>query len=293
MDIRVLRYFLAICQEGNMSRAARALHVTQPTLSRQIADLERELGCDLLERGSRHAVPTEKGRYLRRRAEEIVTLADQTASNLKRDDAVVEGDINIGAGESEGMRALAQQIRLFREKHPHVRFHLRSGNSTDVVDWLERGLVDFAVLMSYRDIDRYSYIRLAPTDAWGVLMPEGDPLSQRTAITPGDLAGLPLIVSEQALDSGEMQEWIGAGKSSLDIAATYNLAFNAGQLVREKVGYALALDRLAATGPGTGLEFRPLDPPLTSVIDFAWKPSQAFTSAAKRFLEQMESKNRK
>lgn len=292
MDIRVLRYFLAICQEGNMSRAARALHVTQPTLSRQIADLERELGCELLERGARNAVPTEKGRYLRRRAEEIVQLADRTAQNLMRDDEVVEGDIAIGAGESEGIGALAQQIRLFREKHPHVRFHLRSGNSTDVIDWLERGLVDFAVLISYRGIDRYPHIRLAPIDTWGVLMPEGDELCSRDAVAPGDLTGLPLIVSEQALEAGELQGWLGATKDSLDIAATYNLAFNAGQLVRRHVGYALALDRLVATGADTGLAFRPLDPPLTSVIDFAWKQGQAFTSASKRFLDQMKKERR-
>lgn len=288
LDIRVLRYFLAICEEGNMSRAARALHVTQPTLSRQIAELERELGCELLERGARTAVPTEKGRYLRRRAEDIVSLADQTAQNLRRDDALVEGDVTIGAGESEGMHALAQQIQGFRQKHPHVRFHLRSGNSTDVIDWLERGLVDFAVLMSYHGIDRYPHLRLAPIDTWGVLIPEGDELCRHDAIAPKDLAELPLIVSEQALDSGEMQGWLGSTKDSLNIAATYNLAFNAGQLVRQHVGYALALDKLVATGESTGLAFRPLNPPLTSVIDFAWKQGQAFTSASKRFLDQMK-----
>ena len=137
VDIRVLRYYLAVCREGNMSRAAQVLHVTQPTLSRQIADLERELGCTLLVRGSRTVTPTEKGLYLRRRAEEIVALADQTASELVHADEMVEGDVYIGAGESEGMRHVAMRIRTFRERHPQVRFHVRSSNSIDVIEWLE------------------------------------------------------------------------------------------------------------------------------------------------------------
>ena len=166
MDIRVLRYYLAICREGNMSRAAQALHVTQPTLSRQIADLERELGCELLIRGSRTVTPTEKGLYLRRRAEEIVSLADQTASELAHNDEAVEGDVYIGAGESEGMRYVARVIRAFRERYPQICFHLRSGNSIDVVEWLERGLIDFAVLIAFPNINRFEHVRLHPTDAW-------------------------------------------------------------------------------------------------------------------------------
>lgn len=287
MDIRVLRYYLAICREGNLSRAAQALHVTQPTLSRQIADLERELGCTLLERGSRSVTLTEKGLYLRRRAEEIVALADQTAAELTHGDDVIEGDVFIGAGESESMRQVAARIRAFRERCPHVRFHLRSGNSTDVLEWLERGLVDFAVLIAFPEINRFEHIRLRPTDAWGALMPADHPLAQKETVAPRDLTGVPLIASGQALETGELSQWFGEQKDQLDVAATYNLAFNAAQLVREGVGCALMLEKLVATGAGTGLEFRLLHPPVVSPIDFAWKDRQTLTGAAQAFLDEM------
>lgn len=165
MELRVLRYYLAVCREGTMSKAADSLHVTQPTLSRQIADLEHELGCELLVRHSRSVTPTEQGIYLRRRAEELVGIADQTAADLAHGDDVVEGDVWIGAGESESMRSVAAKIRGFRELHPQVRFHIHSGDAGDVVERLEHGTVDFAVLMSYAAIDRYDHVRLSPTDA--------------------------------------------------------------------------------------------------------------------------------
>lgn len=287
MDIRVLRYYLAICSEGNMSRAAEVLHVTQPTLSRQIADLERELGCTLFVRGSRNVTPTEKGIYLRRRAEEIIALADQTELDLKRDDSVVEGDVYIGAGESEGMRVIAAAIRRFQEQYPQVRFHVRSGNSVSVVEWLERGMVDFAVLMSYPNINRFEHMQLSPTDTWGVLVPDGHPLAKKEAVAPDDLLDVPLILSEQALETGELSQWFGSRKDGLDVRATYNLIFNAAQLVRERVGIAVAFDRLVSTGKGTGIEFRPLCPPVVSTINIAWKHDQVFTHAAKKFLEDL------
>ncbi|HIT45048.1 MAG TPA: LysR family transcriptional regulator [Candidatus Aphodovivens excrementavium] len=289
MDIRVLRYYLAICREGTMSRAAQVLHVTQPTLSRQIADLERELGCELLVRGSRSVTPTEKGLYLRRRAEEIVALADQTTSELSRGDEVLEGDVYIGAGESEGMQHIAATIRSFRSRYPHVRFHLRSGNSIDVMEWLERGLVDCAVLIAFPGINRFEHVRLSARDTWGVLMPARHPLTQKEAIEPADLEGVPLILSEQALETGELSQWFGALKDCISTAATYNLVFNAAQLVRENVGCALVLEKLVATGEGTGLEFRPMHPPVLSPIDVAWRRAQTLSAAAKLFLEAIRT----
>ncbi|MCH3942863.1 MAG: LysR family transcriptional regulator [Atopobiaceae bacterium] len=287
MELRVLRYYLAVCREGTMSAAAESLHVTQPTLSRQIADLERELGCELLERHSRSVTPTEQGIYLRRRAEELVGLADQTAADLAHGEDVVEGDVWIGAGESETMRSVAARIREFRELHPQVRFHIHSGDSADVVERLEHGSVDFAVLMSYPGIDRYDHVPLSPTDAWGVLMPEGDPLAEKDVISPIDLVGLPLIASEQAESAGTCAAWLGEHATSVDIVATYNLLFNAEMLVRERVGYALCLDRIATTGKGTGLEFRLLYPPAVTTIDFAWKRGQVFSAAPRAFLESL------
>ena len=160
MELRTLRYFLTVCQEGTMSRAADVLHVTQPALSRQIAALERELGTPLLERHARSVTPTERGLYLRRRAEEIVGLADQTTADFTQPDEIVAGDIHIGAGESEGISVVARAARAFRARHPGVRFHLHSGTAIDLIERLEHGVDDFAVLMSYTDIDRYDHLRL-------------------------------------------------------------------------------------------------------------------------------------
>lgn len=288
MELRVLRYYLTICREGTMSKAAELLHLTQPTLSRQIADLERELGCVLLERHSRSVVPTEKGLYLRRRAEEIVALADQTVADFALNDEIIEGDVYIGAGESQGLSLIAARIRAFRERYPHVRFHLHSGNSIDVLERLEHGSADFAVLMSYPEINRYEHIRLAATDQWGVLVPADSPLATRAAITPHDVTSLPIIISEQALENGSLAHWFGDQLPSLDIAATYNLFFNAVRLAHEGVGYVFCLDKLAHTGEETGLVFRPLEPPVISHIDFAWKRHQVFTNAAQKFLECMK-----
>lgn len=286
MELRVLRYYLTVCREGTMSRAAEVLHVTQPTLSRQIADLERELGCTLLERGNRNVTLTEKGAYLRRRAEEILGLSEQTVADLSLEDGIVEGDVFIGAGESEGIAIVAAAIRDFRLAYPRVRFHLHSGNSADVLERLEHGTADFAILMSYPEINRYEHIRLTPTDTWGVLMAEDAPLATRSAITPSDLADAPVIVSEQALQTGALAHWFGEELNSLDIAATYNLLYNAACLARERVGYVFCLDRLAPSGPGCGLTFRPLNPPVFSVIDFAWKRGRLLSPTAQKFLDE-------
>jgi len=285
MEIRVLRYFLAVCDAGTMLRAAENLHVTQPTLSRQIADLERELGCQLLERGPRHVTLTEQGHYLRRRASEIVELADRAETDLRLSGEVVEGDVSIGAGESEGVRLLAERIRTFREQYPQVRFHLHSGNAVDVSERLERGLIDFAMFMGYPDIARYEHIRLTPTDAWTLLMPQDAPLASKETIGPDDLIDLPLIVPERALERAALLNWLGDDVSQLDVVTTFNLLYNAEMLALEGVGYVLTLDKIAHTGPGSGLVSRLLYPPVVSPIDIAWKQGQTFTTASAKFLE--------
>lgn len=291
MDIRVLRYFLTVCDAGTMSRAAELLHITQPALSRQISALERELGTTLLERGSRHVSPTESGLYLRRRAQEIIALADQTEADFARASELVEGDVHIGAGESEGMRVVAAQIRTFRERYHDVRFHIHSGNAPDILERLERGLDDFAVLMSHPNIDRYAHIRLRPTDAWCATMRADDPLASRETVGPEDLATTPIIVPERYYRdghiAGELASWFGDRAPAPEIAATVNLAFNGSMLVREGVGRMLAFDGLVGTGPETGLTSRLLFPPLVSVIDVAWKRDAPLGNAAARFLDFM------
>ena len=289
MDIRVLRYFLSVCEHGTMSRAAEALHVTQPALSRQIAQLERELGTTLLVRGARRVELTEKGLYLRRRAQEIVDLADQTTSDLAHGEDIVEGDVFIGAGESEGLRVIARHVHAFREKYPGVRFHLHSGNAPDLIERLEHGVDDFSVLMSYPDVDRYAHLRLSPTDAWGVLMRDDDPLVAREAVSPADLLDAPLVVPERHAKgdrlTGLLATWFGERAGEVNIAATYNLSYNGALLVQESVGRMISFDGLTTVGPGTGLEFRLLFPPLVSVIDLAWKRDVPLGDIARRFLE--------
>ena len=268
-----------------MSRAAERLHVTQPTLSRQIAGLERELGCDLLVRHSRSVGPTEEGLHLMARATDIVSLADLTEAEYRERREVVAGDVRIACGESSGMAFVASCAREFRARHPQVRFRLHSGNADYVVERLERGLDDFAVLFCYPGIDRYEHVRLPHADAWGVYLPEGDPLAEQARLSPSDLEGLPLIASEQALDTDELSAWFGASLPRVELVATYTLGYNGLLFVREGAGYMLGFEALAPTGHGTALEFRPLWPPVVAHADFAWRRGQRLSNAARLFLE--------
>ena len=291
MELRVLRYFLAVCEAGTMSRAAAELHVTQPALSRQIAQLERELGCTLLERRSRAVVPTEEGLYLRRRAEEIIALADQTEADLTRDDTIVAGDIHIGAGESDSMRVVAHHIKTFRDRYPDVRFHLHSGNATDVAERLERGLDDFAVFLSYAEVERFAHLRLKVTDAWGVLMRADDPLAEHELVSPADLLDAPVIMPTRYLKDGEptgaIASWLGEYADDLEVAATINLLLNGVHLVREGMGRALSVNGEALANGSSDLACRLLFPPLVSTVDIAWKRGQAHTNAVRLFLEHL------
>lgn len=293
MELRALRYYLAVCEHGTMSRAAEALHVTQPALSRQIAALERELGCELFERRSHSIVPTEKGLYLRRRAQEIVGLTDQTAADFSHGDEIVAGDIHIGAGESVAMRQIARQIARFRASYPHVRFHLHSAIATDLIERLEHGLDDLVVLMSHPDNDRYGHLRLQPTDAWGVVMRKDDPLTAQEVIGPADLADAPLIMPERSWSDdgpvGPLGAWFGEHGRGLDVIATFNLSFNAALLVQEGAGRMISLEGLTATGGDTGLEFRLLYPPAVSIIDVVWKRNAPRSRAVQLFLDSLQA----
>ncbi len=293
MELRALRYYLAVCEYGTMSRAAEVLHVTQPALSRQIAALERELDCELFERRSRSVTPTEQGLYLRRRAQEIVGLADRTAADFAHDEGIVAGDINIGAGESVAMREIAQFIARFRTRYPQVRFHLHSAIATDLIERLEHGLDDLVVLMSHPDNDRYEHIRLQHTDAWGVIMQETDSLATQEVIGPADLADAPLIMPERSWGSdgptGPLGSWFGEHGRGLDVVATYNLSFNATTLVQEGVGSMITFEGLTATGGDSGLSFRLLYPPAVSIIDVVWRRNIPRSRAVQLFLEELHA----
>ena len=290
MELRVLKYFLAVAQEGSLTAAARRLGITQPTLSRQLKELEDELGRQLYTRGSHHVSLTADGLLLRKRAEEILDIVGKTRTELKSAHEIA-GDIYVGGGESEAMSLLANVIGMFRKKHPNVRFHLFSGNAEDVMERLDRGRLDFGVLIQPVDISKYDSLPLPVKDTWGLLMRNDHPLAAKTEITPADMEGLTLLLSRQILNHGKSQnpwlEWIGKTIDELDIAVTYNLIFNAALLVRAGVGCAVTLDKLVNATAQSDLCFRPFLPRLESSLDIVWKKHQVFSSAAAAFLEEV------
>lgn len=289
MELRVLRYFLAVTREQTISGAAQYLHVSQPSLSRQLMDLEKELGQQLFVRGNRRITLTEAGELLRRRADELVLLADKTEAELRSMQDVVSGDVYIGGGETEAMRLIARAARDLQAAHPHICYHLYSGNADDVTERLDKGLLDFGLLIEPFDKQKYDFIRLPVSDRWGVLMRRDSPLAERQTICPADLRDLPLIISRQSMVLHALSDWFDRPIEELHVAATYNLLFNASLMVEEGVGYALCLDHLVHTGPDSALCFRPLSPTQQAGIGIVWKKYQVFSKAAAKFLEHVQS----
>ena len=268
MEIRVLRYFLAIAREGSITNAANLLHVTQPTLSRQIHDLEDELGQKLFVRKSHSMILTDEGMILKKRAQEIISLVDKTEAEFFTMENIVSGDIYIGSGETEAIKPVAGIARELRKKYPRIRYHLYSGNSEDVTERLDRGLLDFGILIQPADISKYDYINIPLKDTWGVLMRKDSPMAEKESIRKEDLIGVPLILSRQVL-SGERQgneflEWFGDDFDKLDIVTTFNLVYNAAIMVEAGMGYAVTIDKIANTSEESSLCFRPLTPELSS-----------------------------
>lgn len=291
MDIRILRYFLAVVREESISAAAESLHLTQPTLSRQLMDLEEELGVKLLNRGKKNQriALTEEGMLLRRRAEEIVALTDKTISEFDVSHNVVSGDIYIGGGESNAMRLIARVSKKLQSQYPLIRYHLYSGNADDVAERLDKGLLDFGVFIGTTNMERYNYLRLPDTDTWGLLMREDSPLAGKESIRSEDLENIPLIVSRQSMVHNELSGWSGRDFDKLNIVATYNLVYNASLMVDEGFGYALCLDRLVYSADNNNFCFRPLEPRLETHLDIAWKKYQVFSKAAEKFLETLQA----
>ena len=291
MEIRVLRYFLAIAREGSITNAARFLHITQPTLSRQIQDLEEELGQKLFTRGSRNMTLTPEGMILRKRAEEIISMVDKTEAEFNSMENVVSGDIYIGGGETEAIKLVAQIACELRASYPGIHYHLYSGNSEDVTERLDKGLLDFGILIQPADISKYDYIDIPARDIWGVVMRRDSPLAEKEVIRKEDLLGVPLICSRQAISAerrgNEFAGWFGEDFDQLDIVTTFNLVYNAAIMVEAGVGYAVTLDKIANTTESSSLCFRPLEPRLESGLNIIWKKYQVFSPAAELFLERL------
>lgn len=284
MDVRVLRYFLTVAREASFSRAADALYMSQPTLSRQIRDLEEELGTTLFVRTNRNVTLTRDGMRLRRRAQEIVELMDRTREEFENLDEDISGDVCIGSGETHAMRALARVAIDVRREHPGIRYHLFSGNADDVAERLDRGLLDFGVVIDPADLHKYDFLRIPGSDSWGLLMPADHPLAAKESVSPGDLDGVPLLVSRQSMVAGDLARWLGGDFDRLEIAATYNLVFNAAIMVEQGMGCALTLDHLVGSMDVGGLCFRPLAPKVESGLNLVWKKYQVFSPAAEAFL---------
>ena len=288
MDVRVLRYFLAVAQEENITRAAEMLFTTQSNLSRQLAQLETELGKKLFHRGSRTITLTEDGVYLRQRAQEIVTLLDRTQAELTTSDDVVAGTVSIGAAETHAMRLVADGIRTLQQAHPQIRIDLFSGSTTEVTDGLNNGLLDFGVLVEPVNLERYAYLRLPVTDVFGILTRTDNPLAHLDGIRPDDLRGQPLLVAHQQLDGNVFAGWLGDVVHDLNIVATFNLITTPAMMVQAGLGSAFTFDRLVTTTPENGLCFRPLEPRIDTGLVLAWQKNHVHTKAARAFLQQMQ-----
>ena len=294
MELRVLKYFLAVAREGNITAASNSLHLSQPTLSRQIKELEEELGQKLLIRKSHRVELTPEGRLLRRRAEEIVSLTDKTKAEFRSMYHTISGDIYIGGGETRAVKPVAVLLNELRSEFPGLHYHIYSGNAEDVTERLDKGLLDFGILIQPADITKYDYMSLPEKDVWGVLMRKDSPLSKKEFVEKSDLLGLPLICSRQAImphrTGNEFSDWFAEDFKSLDIVSTFNLVYNASIMVEAGVGYALTIDNIADTGPHSPLCFRPLIPKLESGLDIVWKKHQVFSPGAKLFLQRLKER---
>lgn len=287
MDVRVLQYFLAVAREQTISGAAEALHMTQPPLSRQLMELEQELGKKLFIRGRRITL-TKEGMLLRKRAEEIVSLMEKTKTEVSASNECISGDIYIGGGETEGMRLIVRTVKQVQEEYPDIRFHFFSGDGYDVTERLDRGLIDFGTLIEPIDISKYDSLRLPRPDTWGVLMRKDHPLAELERIRPEHLLEVPLISSRQMTGEDGLSGWLGYSHEMLQVAATGNLVNTLVLAVEEGVGCLLTLDQLVTLPDDGNLCFRPLEPKLESWMYLAWKKYQVFSSAAEVFIRQLK-----
>lgn len=288
MELRVLRYFLAVAQFKNITRAARELLVSQPTLSKQMADLEDELGTQLFIRGHRRLTLTPNGEYLQTRAKEIVQLADQTAANIQADQ-IISGDLSIGAGESIGMTRVMKVVSDIIQDYPEVKIHLISGDAAEMETALEHGSIDFAVFMGNRDLANYEYLSLPENNTWGLTLRKDDPLAQKKFITPADLVGLPLLMSEQALEEHRFQDWWGNLSPQMKIIGTYTLIYNAQLMVKDGYAYMVTFDHLINNANNSQLTFRPLSPTLSEPTNIVWKKNVVQSKVAQLFVKRLQA----
>ena len=289
MDIRILRYFLTVVREGSITRAAEVLHITQPTLSRQLAQLEEDLSIKLFDRGARRITLTNEGMLLRRRAQEIMELVDKTEQELSMQEELVEGCISIGSGELAAVRQLAKLISSFCQKYPLVTYDLFTANADQVKEKMESGLIDIGLLLEPVDIEKYDYIRLNIGEQWAVLMRPDDTLTAKEFVTAKDLSGLPIIMTKRSNVENELRNWFGDYFASLNILFHSNLPANGAIMVQEGLGYSLVIEGVtSALWDKKKICSRPLYPELATTSVLAWKRHQPCSNAVQRFIEHIK-----
>lgn len=287
MEIRVLRYFLEVARRGSITKAAEAVHVSQPSLSKQIKDLEYELGKKLFKRSNYSVKLTDEGLLLKRRAEDILAMVSKTTSEFKALTDITGGDIYIGCAESHLIGQLAQKIKVFKAAYPNLRYHISSGGTEQVTERLNRGLLDFAIIVEPPDLARYNHIEIKGTDVWGLLMRRDCPLANKKTITVDDLKGIDLICSEQSIKN-DIPRWCGEKIDTLNFVGTVNLFYNGAVFVKEGVGCMLTFDKLADVSDESGLCFRPLEPKLENKMYFIWQKYQTFTPIAEKLIDYLK-----
>lgn len=285
MELRVLNYFLTVAREGTISKAAEVLHLSQPTLSKQLKDLEEELGVQLFIRGNREISLTEDGVYLQNRGKEILSLVSTTTLNLQKNE-VIGGDILIGGGETQAFQFLTDILNHLMERHPDIKVHMYSGNADDVKDKIDKGLLDFGLVIDPVEKQKYEYVPLPIVDRWGILVNQKHALAKKEHVSPADLKNQPLLISSQTLVNNQLSEWLGGNLNNFSIVGSYNLLYNASLLVKAGKSMAFCIEGIIQT-KDSDLVFVPLEPALTSTINIIWKKKQVFSNAAALFLEKL------
>lgn len=286
MELRVLKYFLVVAREENITKAAALLHLTQPTLSRQLMQLEEELGVKLFRRSKYRVILTDDGILMRRRAQEIIDLAEKTRQEFQRQEGDLTGEISIGCGELQGVSYLAEQLAAFQRAHPLVLYQIYSGNSDNIKERIERGILDFGLLLEPVDISKYEFLRIPVVEEWGALVSEHSPLAERESLAPEDLAGQPLILTGRELVQQQFAQWMGSFADQVEPVAHGNLPYNMAMLAQQDMGVFVTL-RLHCSYEG--LRFIPLSPPMQSGTVLVWKKDQATAPAVAAFLSHLKN----
>lgn len=281
MELRVLNYFLVIAREENITKAAQILHISQPTLSRQLMQLEEEFGVKLFTRSNHNIILTEQGMLLRRRAQELVSLAEKTKRELNEKEEL-SGEITIGSGELMAFSHLAKIISEFQKKHPLVLFDIYSGNADSIKDRIDRGLIDVSLLLAPVDIGKYDFLEMPGEEQWGVFVSEQHPLAHQSCITPSELINEKIVMTKRTIVQNAIAGWFDEDYEKLNIIETYNLMGNAALMVQQDVGIAIGLKRNCSYD---GVRFLPMNPPLTGKTFLVWKKNQMEAHTLSAFLE--------